>query len=162
TMPRSGARRWRAGGAVWAAVPRGRACSSAARSSVPRLGASRSKAPSLSAQLRTSRPISPPPRRRTTRRPKGVPAGTSRLAGRRCASRAALPLRSGLLFTPAPLGSFFCPCTSPRSAPLFEVLPDALGAAQPCGGRAPVLGDLLLGGEFGTSGEQLEPGLVAL
>lgn len=42
------------------------------------------------------------------------------------------------------------------------MLPDALGAPQPCGCRSPVLCDLLLGGKFGTACEQLEPGLVAL
>src|SRR5690606_32815734 len=160
TMPRSRARRWRASGAEWASMSRWRACSSSVRFLVSRLRSSSSKAPSLSAEFSTSSPISPPPRRRTTRWTKGVRAARTRPAGRSCARRAALPLSSGFLFTHAPLGSFFCPCTSPRPAPLFEVLPDALGAAQPCGGRAPVLGDLLLGGEFGTSGEQLEPGLV--
>lgn len=39
---------------------------------------------------------------------------------------------------------------------------DALGAAQPGGGGAPVLGDLLLGGQLGAPGELLQPGLVAL
>src|SRR5882724_10964857 len=107
----------------------------------------------------------PPPRRRTTRRTNGVraawiPAVCPGPDGKSRARRAALPLSWGFLLTHTPPS--WNVLHSPDGLHSPDVLPDALSPPQPRGCRPPVLGDLFLGGKFGTAREELEPGLVLL
>ncbi|MCP9973450.1 hypothetical protein [Streptomyces somaliensis] len=101
-MPSSWARRSSASGAERVSTSRRSACSWSVSSVVLRFSSASLKDPWLREVLRSRSPMSPPPRRTTTSRTKGVRAAVPGPDGMNRASRAARPFGASAFVTRPP------------------------------------------------------------